>query len=112
MKPECSLPYSHQPIAVPYSAQKNLVHTFRTYFLKIHYNINSHLHLGITRAIYPSDILITLLYSLRITYPAHVILLDMITLITLVQRTTGLLVHTELFQTRLNVFTYNTNLVI
>jgi hypothetical protein len=42
------------PQLIPILSQMNTVHTFPPYFPKIHFNIISHLHLGLLSSLFPS----------------------------------------------------------
>jgi hypothetical protein len=64
----------------------NPIHTPRTYFPKIHFNIILYLSLSVQSDLFPlglpSGILYTFLIAyMRATYPAHLIVLDLIILI-------------------------------
>jgi len=62
----------------------NPVHTFPPYFSKSHSNIFSHLRQGFPSGLFPSGFLTKILHAFptsptRAIFPAHLILLDMIT---------------------------------
>ena len=69
---------------VPILSQLHPVHTSTSYFLKIHLKIqSSHLPLGLPSGLFPSGLPTKTLYtpllsSIHATFPAHVILLDLI----------------------------------
>jgi hypothetical protein len=72
------------PLPVPILSQLDPVHTPTFYFLKIHLKIQpSHLPLGLPSVLFPSGLLTKTLYTpllstVRATFPAHLILLDLI----------------------------------
>jgi len=73
------------PPLVPILNQINPVQTFPPYFPKINSNINLHLRLGLPSGVFPSGFPTEILYAFlvypkRATYPAHLILPDLITL--------------------------------
>jgi len=64
------------------------VHNFPPYFSKIHFilMLSSHLRLGLLSGLFPSGFQTKILYSflispIRATFPAHLILFDLIILI-------------------------------
>jgi hypothetical protein len=84
--PEASLPCSQDPTTGPFPSQMNPVHTLPSYFPKIHSNIifpsaprSSKWSLPFR---FPTKTLYAyLICTIRATCPAHLILLDVITLI-------------------------------
>ena len=65
-------------------SQLDPVHSLNSHFPKIHLNIIPHLRLSLPSGLFPSSFLTKTLYTLllspiRATYPAHLILLDLIT---------------------------------
>jgi hypothetical protein len=87
MEPEGSLPCSQEPSTSPYSEpdQSNPYHPIS---LRSILRLSTHLRLGLTSGLFPSYIPTTILYAIpfapiRATFPAHLILLDLIILIIL-----------------------------
>jgi hypothetical protein len=84
MEPECSLPCSQEPSTCPYPQpdQSN-----PSYHSKIHFNISSHLRLGLPSGLFPSgfptNILSVFVSPIRATCTAYLILLLLIILILL-----------------------------
>jgi hypothetical protein len=77
--------HNSQPL-VPILIQTNPVQNSSPYFSNKHSNINSHLRLDLPNGLFPSDFLTKTLYPflislMRPTRPAHLVLLDLITLI-------------------------------
>jgi hypothetical protein len=77
---------SSPPVSTP--SQTNLFHTTQSYFQKIMLMLSTHLCLGLPSGLFPSSFPINNLYAvlfcpIRATFPAHRILLDLITLIIL-----------------------------
>jgi hypothetical protein len=78
------------PPPVPIQSQLNPVHSPTSQFLRIHLNVSSHLRLGLPSGLFPSDFPTKTLYTpllspIRVTCPAHLILLDFTNRIILVE---------------------------
>jgi hypothetical protein len=76
----------NSPPLVPILSHMHPVHTFPPYFPKIHFLLSSHLCLGLPSWIFPPSFPTNIFYAvsicpMRATWPAHLILLDLITLI-------------------------------
>jgi hypothetical protein len=69
---------------VPITSQITLVHITPSYFSKTHFNIIPHLHLCLPNSLFPSGFATKILYvflsPMCATYPAYLILLDLIIL--------------------------------
>jgi hypothetical protein len=85
MGPERSLPHSQVPATCPLSRASSIqsIHPHPTSWRSI-LILPTHLRLGIPSGLYPSDFLTQVLYTpllfpIRATWPAHLILLDHIT---------------------------------
>jgi hypothetical protein len=85
MELEGSLLCLQQPTLVPILSQMHPIHTLPPYFPKIYSSISSHICLGLPSGLFPSGIPTKTFHeSLTCaTYPIHLTLLDLITLITL-----------------------------
>ena len=85
MKPEVSLLHAEVPATCPYpEPDRSSPYPSISHFLKTHFNIIPHLHLGLPSGLFPSDIPTKTLYKpllgpIRATWSAHIILLDLIT---------------------------------
>jgi hypothetical protein len=82
MELQDSLPCS----LVPILSQIDPVHTTPSYLSKIRLVLSTHLRLGLPSGLFPSGFPTNIIYALffaaiRATYPAHLILLDLIILI-------------------------------
>ena len=81
MNPEVHYrPYISPPL-VPISSKFHPVSSIRTFGLQIHFILSSHLHLGLPKGLFPSDLSTKTLYdfmdySIRTTCPAHLSPLD------------------------------------
>jgi hypothetical protein len=85
MEPECSLPCSQNPPLVSVLSQINPVHTTPSYLSKIHFNIihKPSFPSGFFPSGLPTEILYAFTFTIHATFPAHLILLDLVTLIIL-----------------------------
>jgi len=84
MEPECSLPHSPVSATCPYPQPARSSNGLTSHFLKIHLNITHPSKLGSTKRSFPSGFPTKILYTpllspIRATWPAHFILLDVIT---------------------------------
>ena len=84
MKPGGSLQHSQVPQPVPILSQRNPVHSPTSHFWRYILILSSHLHLGLLIVFFPPGFptitpCTSLLSPIRATYPAHLILLDVIT---------------------------------
>ena len=84
MEPEGLLPHPHVPVTCPYPEPTRSSPYPHIHFLKSILILSSHLRLGLPSGLFPSGfptkILFTpLLSPIRATYPAHLIILDIIT---------------------------------
>jgi hypothetical protein len=74
------------PLLILILSQIDPVHTIPSYLSKIYFNIVQYLRLGLPSVLFPSGfptniLYVFLLYPIRATFPAHLILLDLIILI-------------------------------
>ena len=53
MEPKCSLPHSQQSTNYPHPEPDQLSPSPPSYFLKVHFNITSHLHTGLPSSLFP-----------------------------------------------------------
>ena len=80
MEPEGSLPYSQVPAACPYPEPDRSTPCHTSHFLRIHFNITSHLSLGLPSGIIPSGFPVHTSPLLHTCYNScPFILLDLIT---------------------------------
>jgi hypothetical protein len=75
-EPEDSLPYSQEPSSGPIPSQINSASTTSIHVSKVHFNIFSHLRLGILTGLFPTGLPTRILYAflffpLRATCPAY-----------------------------------------